>query len=230
MTSLLDLPYEIRLQIYSDVFGHGITYVDGGRQDAGPNNNRPSMLPMPAEKSHRQERSAQLLRTCRTILKEARPILYKSTVFRSYSNAFAGRMPVQMTTDHATFRHVQHLEWSLHCDMLKRFDPADVQIEAEETKKLRSVQLDCQSENWRNSYCGEWDDRQVFVKGRQQVIDFAKILQVRMSTPKSPVMLIEDMQYLSRGRVILKLFRGRYSVGPNVSRVAKVAHFSADHC
>ena len=218
--SLLDLPLEIRLQIYLEVFEQGITNIDGGRQDAGPHNSCPSILPQPAEQFHLQPRSAQLLRTCKKILREARPILYNNTVFRSFSNAFAGRMPVKMTNDHPSFQHTRHLEWTLHCDMLKCFDAADVRIEAEDTRKLRTVRLDCQSESWKGSYCGEWKDRQVFVQGRQHVVDFAKILQTRMSTPKSAVALIEDMQYLSRGRVVLKLHRGRFTIGANVSCIS----------
>ena len=214
--AFLQLPLEIRVEIYSHLFENAVTYVDGRRQDTGSEATAPSILPIPGKQLRHQQRSAQLLRTCKTILAEARPILYQHTVFRVNFQAFAGRLPVKMSAENPSYRHIRHLEWSLSCDMLKRYDAKDVQIDEEEARHLQSVQLMCQAENWKGSFCGEWCDREIFIRGRQQVIDFAKLQQSKMGTSTRPVTLVEDVKYLSRGRVVTKLFRGSRAIGSDV--------------
>jgi len=216
--TFLQLPLEIRLDIYSHLFGDVVAHVDGGRQDTGTEAEAPSIFAKPGSQLRRQQRSAQLLRTCKTILVEARPILYQHTVFRINFQAFAGRLPVKMTAENPSYPHVRHLEWSLSCDMLKRYDPTDIHIDDDEARHLQSLQLTCQAENWKGSFCGEWCDREVFVRGRQQVIDFAKVLQSKMDSSARPVTLVEDVKYLSRGRVVTRLFRGSRAIRSDVSR------------
>lgn len=210
--SFLQLPIEIRLNIYSELFGEGIVYIDGGRQDVSVQAKDSCMLPTFDNLSRRQTRSAQLLRTCKMVLDEARPILYRNTIFRTSFQAFAGRLPSRMTSSNPSYAHVRNLEWGLACDILKKYDSDDVQIAKEEVQHLRTIQLVCQSESWRDSFCGEWVDRQTFVRGRQQVIDFAKHLQAKMSNERGSVTLVEDCRHLSRGRVVLRLFRGRRGI------------------
>lgn len=215
----LQLPIEIRLQVYAELFGEDIAIVDGGRQDTGSEAETPTVLPRLNRSPQRQQRSAQLLRTCKLIMAEARPILYQNTLFRTSFQAFAGRLPVQMTNSNPSYPYARHLEWNLHCDILKRSEPAEVQIEANDVRQLQSVQLVCQAENWKGSLCGEWVDREVFVRGRQQVIDFARHLQSKMSNGIRPVTLAEDLRFLSRGRVVVRLFRGSRGVAPDVGAV-----------
>lgn len=212
----LELPLEIRLEIYSHLFGDVVAYVEGGRQDTGTEAGAPSILPIPASQPRRQQRSAQLLRTCKTILAEAQPILYQHTIFRTNFQAFAGRLPIQMTSGHPSYAHIQHLEWSLSCDMLKKFDATDVHISESDAYHLQTLQLTCQAENWKGSFCGEWCDREMFIRGRKQVVDFAKLLQSKMGGAQ-PVTLVEDVKYLARGRVVVRLFRGKRAIRSDVS-------------
>ena len=214
---LLHLPIEIRLNIYTHLFDDDIAYVSGGRQDVGKTAGRATMLPPLTESILPQERGAQLLRTCKAILAEARPVLYKHTIFRSSFQAFAGRLPTRMSNNNPTLPHVRHLEWQLNCDLLKVYDSSDVHITATDVRNLQTVQLNCQAENWKGSLGGEWCDRKMLVKGRQQVIDFGKLLQSRMSDGQRMVTLVEDRRYLSRGRVVLRLLQGKISMSTGVS-------------
>lgn len=207
--SFLRLPIEIRLSVYEELFGQGVASIDGGRQDTGTESRAPSMIPVATGRVRTQQRSAQILRTCKTILAEARPILYRNTVFKTTFQAFAGRLPVQMTAGHPSASEVRHLDWHLKCDLLKKYDPADVHITPEDVRSLQSIQLVCQAANWREPYCGEWFDRETFVRGRQQVVDFAKVLQTNMKRGTKQVTLLEDVRSLPRGRVVLRLFEGR---------------------
>jgi len=216
--AFLRLPPEIRLEIYSHLFGIVVTHVDGGRQDTGSEAQAPSILPAPVKQLRQQPRSAQLLRTCKTILEEAQPVLYQHTIFRISFQAFAGRLPVQMTAGHPSYAHIRHLEWSLSCDFLKRFDARDVHINERDMAYLQSLQLTCQAEDWKGSFCGEWCDRENFVRGRQQLIDFAKLVHRKMGNSATSTTLVEDVKYLSRGRVVLKLVRGKSAISPDVSK------------
>lgn len=101
--------------------------------------------------------------------------------------------------------------------MLKKYDAKDVNIDEDEAQHLQTLQLTCQAENWKGSFCGEWCDREVFVRGRQQVIDFARLVQSKMGNSAGPVTLVEDVRYLSRGRVVMRLFRGKRVVRSDVS-------------
>lgn len=214
--SFLHLPVEIRLAIYSELFGDGIAIVDGGRQDTGDESRTPSMLPTVTKRARYQPRSAQILRTCKTILAEARPILYDHTVFRTVFQAFAGRLPVQMTSAHPSFPHVRHLEWQLKCDLLKKYDPTEVRIEPRDTQGLRSIRLICQAENWRDTACGGHCDEEVSVRGRQQVVDFAKLLQTNMASGTKQVTIVEDVKHISRGRVEFNIHEGRQTLSSDV--------------
>lgn len=213
----LQLPLEIRLNVYSQLFGEGVAFANGGRQDVVTDAKGPSMLPVMSKPSDALGRGAQLLRTCKVILTEARPLLYKNTVFRSSCYAFAGKLPCQLANNNPTSSHVKHLEWQLNCDLLKRYDASDVHINSLDVQNLQSVQITCQAENWRDAFCGEWRDQESFVNGRQQVVDFAKLLRSKMSDDSRSITLVEDIKHLSRGRVVLRLFEGMRYATPNVS-------------
>lgn len=219
--SFFQLPVEIRLNVYSQLFGNGVVYAVCRRQDVGIESETPSMFSNAVDHSRSQERSAQLLRTCKTILAEARPTLYKNTTFRSSFEAFAGQLPTRVANESTTFPYIMNLEWSLHCDLLKRHNLEEVSLTDDDVRNLQYLQITCQVESWKGSYCGEWTDRKAFVNGRQQVVDFAKLLQLRMSRSRRRVTLVEDIKYLSRGRVVLRLFVGRRNLGPDVSSQGK---------
>lgn len=214
---LLQLPCEIRLIIYSHLFGKQIAYIDGGRQDAGAETKMPAILPNQLKLSHPHGRSAQLLRTCKIILEEARPLLYGQTTFRTSSQAFAGRLPVRVMGEDMTLPFVRRLEWDLRCDLLKRYCPEDVCINENDVCRMESIQLSCQVENWRGSFCGDCFDRATFAEGRQQMIDFAKLLQSKMASNKRTITVVEDRRCLSKGKVVLRLIAGKVQAGPDVS-------------
>jgi len=213
----LQLPYEIRLNIYSQLFGEGIALVDGGRQDSGNEAEFPSFLPSMTCAEFSQERSGQMLRTCKAILAEARPILYQHTTFRSTFQAYAGKLPTRMTNGNSIFPYVRHLQWQLRCDMLKRYNPAAVEISACDVGGLQSLLLVCQTETWNSSFCGTGTDRDVYVGGREHFLDFAKLLQSKMNSSPKPVTLLENFAHLSRGRIMLRLVRGKYVLQAEVS-------------
>ena len=213
----LNLPAEIRLSIYSHLFDEGVVYVNGGRQDSGNEATEPCLFPSSASQYISPGRGGQVLRTCRTILAEASPVLYKNTTFRSSSQAFAGRLPTRATPLNAIVARVSNLEWQLHCDLLKSSRLEEVAISKHEVETLKTVQLTCQAEAWRGSFCGEWCDREAFVRGRQQVVDFAKLLRSAMSEDSDPISIIENTRGLSRGRVVLRIAKGRSVLGADVS-------------
>lgn len=219
--SFFSLPVEIRLAIYDELFGQGIAAVRDGRQDVGSESKAPSVLPEIDSRTPLQPRSAQILRTCKTVLAEAAPILYNNTIFRTNFEAFAGRLPVQMTAGNPSASKIHHLEWSLKCDLLKKYDPTELLINPQDTQSLRSVQIVCQAANWREPICGEWCDQEAFVRGRQQVIDFGKALQESMRTNAKQVTLLEDLVSLQKGRVMLRLREGCRRPTANVSPVYK---------
>lgn len=211
------LPLEIRLTVYEELFGMGIASINGGRQDTGSEAQTPSMLPIVTGQGRSQQRSAQMLRTCKTILAEASPVLYKNTIFRSTFQAFAGRLPVQLTAGHPSAPKVRHLDWELKCDLLKKYDPAELDISREDIQSLQSVQLVCQAASWREPIYGERCDRENLAHGRGQVIDFAKALQQNMRRGTKIVTLLEDTSTLSRGRVVLKILEGWRALADHVS-------------
>lgn len=213
----LQLPTEIRLKIYSEILGDGLVYLNAGRQDISARAAEPEMLPASVVNAYPQQRGAQILRTCKSILYEARPILYRDTIFRASFQAFAGRLPTCIAFDNPSQPHIKHIDWQLNCDLLKKFDAKDVHILAQDVQTLETVRISCQAENWRDSFCGAWTDREVFVRGRQQVIDFAQLLRERMLESNRVVRLAEDTRFLSRGRVVLRLFTGRTTISPDVS-------------
>lgn len=215
--SFFRLPIEIRLAIYEELFGQGTTSIHGGRQDTGSESQTPTMLPMPDGRTQTQQRSAQILRTCKTIQAEASPILYTNTLFRTTFQAFAGRLPVQFTASHPSARNVRHLEWDLRCDLLKKYDATEFHITQKDSQALESVQINCQAASWREPVYGESCDRDALVRGRQYVVDFAKALQMNMKMGTRQVNLVEDVTSLSRGRVVIRLFRGFRTPTANVS-------------
>jgi len=140
------------------------------RQDSD-NDPRPSLLPINSEFQHTLTRSAQLLRTCKPILDETRPILYDKTTLHTISYAFAGKLPTRLSNDHPAMLHVKNLIWQMDCDILKHFYPEDFAFDAASLAGLRCLEIRVKSEMWRNGFLGNWCDRECLVKGRQTCIE-----------------------------------------------------------
>src|SRR6201999_2437846 len=86
------LPLEIRLEIYGLVFGCGKAIIETKVEDDSC-----SSVPRRGTFQEHSSRSSQLLRGNRTILLEARPVLYANTIFHTVSQTFAGKLPTRVT-------------------------------------------------------------------------------------------------------------------------------------
>ncbi|OAP64120.1 hypothetical protein AYL99_00092 [Fonsecaea erecta] len=199
----LDLPLEIRFEIYRLVFGHGKAVVEAKSEDDSG-----ALMPQLARFENHSPRSSQLLRVNKTILLEARPVLYANTVFHVISHAFAGRLPIRITDGHPCAPHIQHLIWQLDCDLLRHFYAEDLQLDLDEVAHWSSLEIRCRAETWRNSYLGEWCDREAFVKGRAQILEYAQVFHHAMSRSGGRITFAEDRRQLGRGRIILRLNTG----------------------
>ncbi|KAK5239756.1 hypothetical protein LTR40_014275, partial [Exophiala xenobiotica] len=186
--SLFDLPPEIRLQIYAFTFGWGKVMIEV--QD---DENKPCLLPRRSVFQTQSSRSSQLLRVSKAILTEARPVLYANTTFHVLNRVFAGKLPIAVTDGHACAPHVKQLIWQVDCDMMKHFYPEDLRLDPEDVSRWSSLELRCRADTWRNSFLGEWCDRETFVKGREQMIAYARVFQDFMnSRTANRVNLIEN--------------------------------------
>jgi hypothetical protein len=199
----LDLPLEIRLEIYGLVFGRNKVWVGVDKGD-----NSSCLVPKDGTFRNHTNKSSQLLRVNRTILLEARPVLYANTIFHVLVRSFAGTLPTRITDGHPCAPYVKHLIWQLDCDMMKHFYIEDLRLDRVATTQWSSVELRCQAGSWRQSFLGEWCDREAFVKGREQVMSYACMLQDAMSSANlGQVSLIENESHLGRGQVMLRLDR-----------------------
>jgi len=201
--SFLDLPIEIRLNIYTLAFGHGKVVLHPQNQDESS-----SLVPATATLQGAVQRSSQLLRTCRTILFEARPLLYSHTTFHVVVQTFAGRLPATIIGGHPCAPLMRHLIWQLDCDMLRRFNPEDVRIGPFDVAQLASFELRVRAQAWRNLFLGDGCDREAFLLGREQIFSYTQVLQQLMGADGTwPLSLVEDRAQFERGRVILKVQR-----------------------
>jgi hypothetical protein len=206
--SFFRLPLEIRLDVYNLVFGHGKAIIEAKVEDDSC-----CMIPQDGVFQNHSARSSQLLRVSRTVLFEARPVLYDNTVFHVVNQAFAGKLPARITDGHPCAPHVRHLLWQLDCDMLKHFYAEDLQVDLLRGSQLNSLELRFRADAWRDSFIGEWCDREAFLKGRAQVIEYARRFYEAMSDRHGDgVAFVEDRSQLGRGRIILKLGGTRFSL------------------
>jgi hypothetical protein len=206
--TFFDLPLEIRLDIYSLVFGCGKAILETKIEDDSC-----CMVPRRGTIQNQSSRSSQLLRVNRTILLEARPVFYANTVFHVVSQTFAGKLPTRLSDGHPCAPHIKHLIWQLDCDMLKHFYPEDLQIGMPEVSQWGSLEIRCRADTWRNSFLGEWCDREAFLTGRSQVVDYARMFHDAMSSAGGgSLTLIEDRSQLGRGRIIMRIDGNRSSL------------------
>ena len=199
--TFVTLPLEIRLQVYAHVFGSGKAIVEAKSEDDSS-----CMVPRHGTFQNRSSRSSQLLRVSRTILDEARPVLYNQSTFHIVNHSFAGKLPTRITDGHPCAPHIKHLIWQLDCDMLKHFYPEEMRLDLPDIAQWSSLEIRCRADTWRDSFLGEWCDREAFLKGRAQVVDYARLFHDGMrSRNGGGVAFVEDRSQLGRGRVILRL-------------------------
>ena len=210
MANFFDLPVEIRLDIYKLAFGTGKIVLQTSRSDTD------SLLPAAASPQYRCQRSGQLLATCRTILEEARPILYANTTFQVVTHVFAGKWPSTFTDGASIAPFVKHLIWQVDCDMMKMMYEEDLKMQPTDFSQLSSLEIRARAETWRDSFLGEYCDRDRFIKGREQSINYARYLQRHMSEELS---LVEDRRMLGKGCVVLRLQSQRQPLMSNVCRI-----------
>lgn len=213
----LSLPSEIRNEVYQLVFSTGKIIIEAKNEDDSS-----CLMPRDSNKPRNPaERSSQLLRVNRVILDEARPILYADTTFHILTAGFAGKLPLKVTDGHPFAPYVTRLIWQLDCDMLKHHYSEDICLDNAQIAQWTSFELRCRAESWRDSFLGEWCDREAFVAGREQVINYTRAIALAMSDPRClDVDMEEDRSQLGRGRVIVKLSRTRSSLKPQHRQTA----------
>jgi hypothetical protein len=200
------LPIELRLQIYRLAFGTGKIIFQTQDGDASA-----SLIPKSATCQNRSPRSSQLLRTSRAILHEARPILYANTIFHVVSHAFAGKLPTKITDGHPSAPYIKHLVYQVDCDLLKYLYHEDLRLDLADVANWRSFELRCRADTWRDSFMGEWCDREAFVNGRAQVIEYARVFFKAMDNRQEIRMaMCEDRSQLGRGRVVVNVSQGSH--------------------
>lgn len=217
MATFFDLPVELRLDIYKLTFGSGKIILQTSRSDTD------SLLPTAASPQYRCPRSGQLLATCRTILEEARPILYANTTFQVISHVFAGKWPSTFTDGAPIAPFVKHLIWQVDCDMMKMVYEEDLKMQAADFSQLSSLEIRARAETWRDSFLGEYCDRDRFVQGRAQSINYARYLQQHMSKELS---LVEDRRLLGKGSVVLRLQPHKQALANNVCSIDAPGSFA----
>lgn len=205
--SFLSLPPEIRLDIYSFAFGSQIDAVlTADRQDL-VENTETALLPAQVELVRPVNRSAQLLRVCKTILFEARPLLYANTTFHVRTRAFAGRLPATLTDGFPAAAHVRNLTWQINCDMLKYVYLYDLQFDASSLTELSSLEIRCQCESWKSSHREKENDYGAVVRGEEAMLTYAEAVRKVMSEGSQKVALVEDKEHLDDGGMRIRLQR-----------------------
>ena len=195
------LPLEIRLDIYDLAFGHGKAIIEVKIEDDSS-----CLIPRHGTFQNRSARSSQLLRVSKAILDEARPVLYANTVFHVVNQVFAGKLPTRISDGHPCIPHIKHVLWQMDCDMLKHFYVGDSQLDLPAISQWSSFEIRCRADTWRDSFIGEWCDREAFLKGRSQVVEYARLLHKAMSgRTRNGLAFFEDRSQLGLGRVILKI-------------------------
>jgi hypothetical protein len=216
--ALLHLPVEIRLQIYAELFGIGKVILDGGDHQQTSCFVSSTVAPI----STAPGRSSQLLRTCKTILSEARAVLYANTVFHVIQQTFAGSLPSSFTDDHPSAMHIHDVIWQVECDILKRWYEDDLQFQrAADWASLKSLEIRCRVDAWRESYCGNVSSRAHFATGREQVLKYGVRLLDGMGVgdEKTFQTLVEDRRFHGKGEMRIRLINSRWPLYSDVSLV-----------
>lgn len=212
---LLNLPVEIRLQIYGLVFGQGETVLDAGEHAQISS----FISGTAAPSSTAIGRSAQLLQTCKTVLYEARPTLYFNSVFHTIRQRFAGTLPSSFSDAHPGAKHMGHVIWQVECDILKQWNENDLHFDnADDWSSLQTLEVRCRLDAWQASYCDDQDGHVAFVTGREKVLTYCTWLLHAMKGARGPAfqMLSEDCRFNELGEVRMRLTSRRSAADPNV--------------
>jgi hypothetical protein len=97
---------------------------------------------------------------------------------------------------------------------MKHLYKEDLELSTGNLAQVSSLEIRCRAETWRDSYLGEQCDRERFVKGRQQVIEYAGILSGLMEDRPE---VVEDRTWLGKGCVAVRMRQGRTLLRSNVS-------------
>ena len=206
-TSLSDLPVEIRLSIYSYLFSPSKVMLEASE----PLPTQSCLIPAALNVRKRQyQRSSQLLRVCRQILYEARPVLYANTTFHIMIRTFAGSLPASLSNGHPIAKHIRHAVWQLDCDILKRFLDEDFAFQQGDLGMIDTLEIIARVDTWKGSFCGEDCDRDGFIQGRKSMLGYGQLLQAQLKNDSgSPVSFIEDQRFLGKGEVRIRLGKGQ---------------------
>lgn len=206
-TSFTDLPVEIRLSIYSYLFSPSKVVLNAN----DPPSDQSCLIPTAVNVRKRQcERSSQLLRVCRQILYEARPVLYANTTFHSMIRTFAGSLPSSLSNGHPIAKHVRHVVWQLDCDILKKYLDEDFTFQQGELGMIDTLEIIAKVDTWKGSFCGEDCDRDGFVRGRNNMLEYGKLLQTQLKKDSGrSAYFVEDERFLGKGEVRIRLGIGQ---------------------
>lgn len=140
--SFLTLPLEIRLKVYSYVFGHGNQVIEAN--DAGT-----------LWGSQPEERSAQLLYVSKAIRKEATPIFYDQTVIKISRNLGAlESLNRESKESRALTRDVRHLTVDIDPIWWEQVDSSSAiaSLAAKNLANVQDITLSCFAFDWNTSW------------------------------------------------------------------------------
>lgn len=205
--TFLDLPTEVRLQIYSDLFKSS---SPGSTIQVGNASNQ-FLLPLHLTPERSPTKSSQILQTCSTVLFEARPILYDSTTIEVRTNSYGGRLPTKISDGFSGAHQVKKLVWNLNCDLLMRSDFDEIKTGFNQAlPNLDYVGLHVRVDTWCDGACVVQADPNEIAIGHQQVREFALLIARSMAgETEDKISIAEDERRRERGWIILKLERKR---------------------
>ena len=216
-TSLLDLPAEVRLNVYSHLFKDQRIFIDAGNYSG-----LQSMLPIHRATSHNSSssppESAQLLQVCRTLHNEAQPLLYEHLTFHVSTRTFAGSLPYSLTdaqtntdpdvtTSIPSSPFLRHIIWQLQCDILKKFYFEDLKITAEQIANLETFEIRCRCAAWRDVGEKDLSESEKFTRGREQVRAYLAHLGALRDSAGEKYVVDEDESVWGIGEVRMSLVK-----------------------
>lgn len=133
-------------------------------------------------------------------------------------HTFAGTLPSGLSNSHLLARHARHVVWQLDCDILKTYYPDDFAFQQGDLGMLDTLEMIAKVDTWKGSFCGEDTDRDGFVRGRKDMLEYGKLLLSQLQKDAhGPAYLVEDQRYLGQGEVRMRLCRGDESLRSMVS-------------
>ena len=145
--SLLDLATETRLHIYESLLDYKRVTVEA---DLDLTSTRPVQDCLSRGDFIRpSHRSGQILRTCKQILNEARPVLHKNTIFVVNRLASPDTLPYTIKAS-PSFGQMRHLEIDMALQDLHSTLVWNVQGESY-VDWLHSLKITCTSQSWINA-------------------------------------------------------------------------------